>query len=412
MVDAGTIAQSCQRVQRDDAVTSPAVIAMTVMPQAGAVMADLRTADGAALDDYEAFCREAVHGPAQHPLWVRAWVEEVNPDALIVTASRDGIPLFKLALEVVEKGACRIARFVGGNHANGNFAAAARHGCEPVTPEAAGAILAALRAGRPDIDLVYLSRQNPHFDGLANPLSGLAAMRSPNISLAARLDGGFEALLERNGRRRKLRHYKKRLAKFRQSGGFRLIEAATPQDVSALLDAFFVLKAERLRKMGIADVFAGDEMQAFFRRLFASSLEAAPAPFVLHGLEVGGKVIAVNGLSVTDHSLVSEFSGIDDSDPGASPGYFLNYNTIRWACRLEKQLYDFSVGDEPYKRSWADVETWQFETLLPLTAKGHALAFYEKARATAVRRIKSNDRLWDLIKKLRGKLAGAQPGTD
>lgn len=367
---------------------------------------EVRAADAAALADYAAFCGRAVHGPAQHPLWVRSWVEEVNADALVVTASRDGAPLLMLVLEVVARGPFRIARFVGGSHANGNFAAMARDGGEALARDAGKVLAAALRAARPDLDLVLLSRQTPHINGVANPLSPLATMTSPNIALAARLDGGFEALLERSGRRRKVRHYKKRLARFRQSGGFRLIEAATPREVSTLIEAFFVLKGERLRKMGIANVFGGDAMEAFFRRLFAAALETTPAPFALHGLEVNGKVVAVNGLSVTDHSFVLEFSGIDDSDPSTSPGYFLNYNTIEWACRLDRQLFDFSVGDEPYKRSWADAETWQFETLLPLTGKGRALALYERGRAGAVRRLKANGRLWELAKKLRGRLAG------
>lgn len=399
MVDAGALARPFQPLERHDGIVR----------SDEALAVEVRAADADALADYAAFCRRAVHGPAQHPLWVGAWVEEVNADALVVTASRDGAPLFMLALEVVAKGPFRIARFIGGNHANGNFAAMARDGGEAPAQGAGKAIVAALRAARPDLDLVLLSRQNPHFDGLPNPLSRLATMTSPNISLAARLDGGFEALLERSGRRRKVRHYKKRLARFRQGGGFRLIEAATPQEVSTLIDAFFVLKGERLRKMGIANVFDGDAMEAFFRKLFASALDTAPAPFVLHGLEANGKVVAVNGLSVTDHGFVFEFSGIDDSDPATSPGYFLNYNTIEWACRLDKRLFDFSVGDEPYKRSWADVETWQFETLLPLTARGRVLALYERGRAGAVRRLKANDRLWELAKKLRGRLAGEQP---
>ena len=399
MVDAGALAGPSGPPRRQDGLAR----------RDEAVTVEVRAADAAALADYAAFCRQAVHGPAQHPLWVRAWVEEVNADVLVVTARRDGAPLFMLALEVVAKGPFRVARFVGGSHANGNFAAMAREEPDVAAHDAGRAIAAALRAARPDLDLMLLSRQNPHFDGIANPLSRLATMTSPNISLAARLDGGFEALLGRSGRSRKLRHYKKRLARFRQGGGFRLIEAATAQEVSTLLDAFFVLKGERLRKAGIANVFAGDDIEAFFRKLFAAALEATPVPFVLHGLEAGGKVVAVNGLSVTDHSFVSEFGGIDDSDPGASPGYFLNHNTVEWACRLDKKLFDFSVGDEPYKRSWADVETWQFETLLPLTMGGRALSLYERGRAVAVRRLKANDRLWDLARKLRLRLAGRRP---
>lgn len=378
-------------------------------PMAAAVAAiEVEAADAPALAGYEAFCRGGLLGPAQHPVWVRAWIEAMKVDAIIVTVRREGRPLVKLALEVVQKGPFRIARFTGGSHANGNFAALAAGAQVSLTRAETAALAAALRKARPDIDLVHLSRQNPHFDGVANPLAGLATTTSPNVSLAARLDGGFEALLDRAGRKRKVKHYKKQLSKFRQDGGFRLIEPRTPQDVERLLDAFFALKGERLRKMGIADIFLDENLRAFFRALALTSLETEPAPFMLHGLEVGGRIIAVNGLSVTGHSLVYEFSGIDDSDPTTSPGYFLNYNSIDKACGLGKTLYDFSVGDERFKRSWADVETWQFETLLPLGARGRLLALYERGRACAVRTIKSNDRLWQMVKALRARLGGGQ----
>lgn len=368
---------------------------------------EVEAAGEAALAEYEAFCRAGVHGPAQHPVWVRAWIEATEADVLVVTVRRGGLPAFKLALEIVARGPFRIARFVGGSHANGNFAALAPGMAAAASRTEGKALAAALRRVRPDVDLLFLSRQNPDFHGVGNPLAGLATMESPNLSLAARLDGGFEALLERAGRRRKLRHYKQRLSRFRQSGGFQLIEAGTAQEVERLLDAFFVMKGERLRRMGIANVFMAPELQTFFRTLFLAALEIAPTPFVLHGLEVGGRIVAVNGLSVTGHSLVWEFGGIDDSDPAASPGYFLNHHSIEWACRLGKDIYDFSVGDEPFKRSWADVETRQFETLVPLGVRGHGLALYERGRAAAVRRVKSNPRLWEMARRLRGRLGGA-----
>ena len=396
MVDVGAVSPSLPRARHDSRAA----------PMEGAAAITVQAADEAALADYEAFCRDAVHGPAQHPVWVRSWIAATKADAIIVTVHDRGRPVLKLALEVAAKGPFRIARFVGGSHANGNFAALARDAAMPVPPIGEKALAGALRKARPDIDLVFLSRQNPRFLAVENPLSALATMTSPNVSLAVRLSGGFEALLDRSNRKRKVKHYKKQISKFRQAGGFRLIEAGTPQEVERLLETFFVLKSERLRKMGIANVFVSPEMQAFFRSLFLGALETEDTPFVLHGLEVGGRVIAVNGLSVTDHSFVYEFSGIDDGNPTTSPGYFLNYSSIEWACRLDKKLYDFSVGDERFKRSWSDVETWQFETLVPLNLKGRSLALYERGRAGAVRRIKANPRLWAAVKKLRARLGG------
>ena len=93
---------------------------------------------------------------------------------------------------------------------------------------------------------------------------------------------------------------------------------------------------------------------------------------------------------------------------GAVPRLLLRLPCIEDACNHGKAIYDFSVGDEPYKRSWCDVETWQFDTLLPLTAKGRAAWALATARAHAVRLVKSNAALWSLVKQLRTKVAGTK----
>lgn len=374
----------------------------------GKTRMDVAQADETALADYEAFCRDGVHGPCQHPVWVRAWVAETGADAVIVTVRRDGVPVLKLALEVVAKGPFRIARFAGGNHANGNFAAVANGVATPLSHADGAGIAAALRKARPDIDLVLLSRQNPHFEGVENALSGLATMQSPNVSLAVDLDGGFEAVLARHNAPRKRKKFKYQFNRFKQAGGHALIEARTPDEVERLISTFFELKGKSLLSKGIADAFAPAEIRAFFRALFRDALAEREPPFLLHGVEVGGRIVAINGLSVTKESVICEFGTYCSADPKSSPGYFIDHTNIQQACERGKKIYDFSVGDEDYKRSWCDIETWQFETLLPLSVKGHALSLYERARATVVHAVKSNHALWAFAKRLRARLAGSK----
>lgn len=361
-------------------------------------------ADEAALGDYAEFCRNAVHGPCQHPVWVRGWIAATGADALIVTLRQGGRPVLKLALEVVRKGPLRIARFIGGNHANGNFAAMDRDAPSPTIDRAA--LVAALRKARPGIDLVLLSRQNPSFEGFDNPLGALATMQSPNISLAVDLAGGFEAVLVRQNAPRKRKKLKYQLGRFKHAGGYRLIEARTPQEVELLIEKFFDLKGASLRSKGITDAFAPTEIRDFFRTLFRDALDEDEPPFLLHAVEVGGEIAAINGLSITRETVICEFGTYSDADPKASPGFFIDYTNIEQACEQGKAVYDFSVGDEDYKRSWCDIEIWQFETLLPLRASGHALALYERARAAGVHRLKSNHALWALAKRVRARFGG------
>ena len=68
--------------------------------------------------------------------------------------------------------------------------------------------------------------------------------------------------------------------------------------------------------------------------------------------------------------------------------------------------WSFSVGDEPYKRLWCDIETQHFEVLVPLTLKGRALALVLQQGARLKAFIKNSPTIWKLTKMLRRKAAG------
>jgi CelD/BcsL family acetyltransferase involved in cellulose biosynthesis len=165
--------------------------------------------------------------------------------------------------------------------------------------------------------------------------------------------------------------------------------------------------------MGIANVFGEPEVRAFFRALFGEALSDDKPSFVLHGLEVAGKLRAVTGSSRSGKRLICEFGAIADDDLAhASPGDFLFFDNIEEACGSGFDVYDFSVGDEPYKRLWCDIETQHFEVLIPLTVKGRALVFVLRQSARLKAFVKNSPTIWKLTKMLRRKTAGqAAPAT-
>lgn len=397
MVDVGAVARNARQARADAAQGLPL----------DGFQVDVRPADDVALAEYDMFCRGAAHAQAQHPMWIRTWIMSTGADALIVTLHRDGRPLLMLALEVVRKGPFRMASFMGGPHANGNFVSYARTGPRQLTAQDFSAIRTAISRSRPDIDLICLERQLPDFNGLANPFAAVATMRSANISLATDLAGGMDAMLGRMNGKRKRKKFRYNLNKFEAAGGYRWIEATTPAEIELLIAAFYRLKSVRFRRRGIPDAFGTKEVQTFFRQLFQDAQAINPAPFVLHGLEVGGEIVGINGYSVTGHSLICEFSAIADTDPTLSPGYFLHYVGMEKACERGKAIYDFSVGDDDNKRSWCDIETQLFDVLWPLNVKGRLAVAMQVARARTISAVKSNKRLWALGKALRTKIAGS-----
>jgi CelD/BcsL family acetyltransferase involved in cellulose biosynthesis len=268
-------------------------------------------------------------------------------------------------------------------------------------------MLAAIAKARPDIDLIALERLLPDLDGVANPLASFPHFPSPNLSLAVDLAGGFDDLLSRASGKRKRKKHRSQTRKFEAVGKHRRIEARTADEVNRLLDAFFEMKEFRFRKVGIANVFGDSEVRAFFRALFAGALAEENPSFVLHGLEVADKLRAITGSSRSGKRLICEFGAIAEDGLGhTSPGDFLFFDNIQEACETGFAVYDFSVGDEPYKRLWCDIETRHFEVLIPLTLKGRPLALFLRQGARLKAFVKNSPTVWKLTKMLRRKAAG------
>ena len=96
----------------------------------------------------------------------------------------------------------------------------------------------------------------------------------------------------------------------------------------------------------------------------------------------------------------------------ASPGEFLFYENIREACEQGFDIYDFSVGDEHYKRLWCNIETRHFDIAVPVSAKGRLLAAGLSGMTAAKRFVKQNRVIWALVKRLRKQAAAPATSED
>ncbi len=368
--------------------------------------------DAANIARYCAFAAARPCAPHQSPLFLTSWQEATGAEIVLAELSTGGRTVAMLPLEIATSAICRTACFPGHTHANGNQPPADG---DLDGPAMLAALAAALRRERPDIDMLALERLAPSLAGHANPLFAAMDGASPNVALSLRLDGGFDAVLERSSGKRKRKKYRSQLRKFEAAGGWRIVRGDTPEAVDRLLTAFLAMKADRFAQSGIANVFAEPGCASFMQSLYAGALAQPRPAFVLQGLEVGGTLRAVTGASVLADRIICDVSAIAGDELAAtSPGDFLFFEMIREACEAGKAVFDFSVGDEYYKRLWCDAETWQGDVYTPLTARGTAVATVSRSIAAMKRAVKSSPLLWSLAKRLRRSAAGrdAAPAGD
>ncbi|RFC65574.1 MULTISPECIES: GNAT family N-acetyltransferase [Mesorhizobium] len=356
---------------------------------------------------YERASMHAIFAPAQSPEWIEAWAKSGTDIIIARVHAAQGQCVLALALEVVRTSSMCIARYVGHRHANGNFPLSSYESIDRIEPGLLDALLESISTARPDIDLVSLERMSHSRAGKANPFLALNHQQSANIALAADLTDGFDALVARTGGSSKWKKHRRQVRKFSESGEVRMIYASTAVEVDRLLTSFFEMKAERFAALGIDDPFAPMSVRAAFRNLFSEALSGQVRLFTLEGLEIGGKLRAVSGHSHDGARLVCEFCAFaNDELSNYSPGSYLFFEVIKKAAENDYRLYDFSVGDEPYKRQWCDAEIKQFDVVVPLTLRGRIAAAGLRAGSSAKRWLKSQPHIWQQAKRLRQIVKG------
>ncbi|PYE87157.1 GNAT family N-acetyltransferase [Phyllobacterium leguminum] len=347
-----------------------------------------------------------VSGLPQSTTFVRNWQAHVNADCFIAALYDGGRPILMLPLEVVKSRLGRLARFPGGTHANGNFPILARAYADGIGVDDIRALMRAIHAARPDIDGLLLTRQLGSLNGMANPLHHLKTALNPNPVLSASLSSGFDAVLERSNAKRKRKKHRQHTRRYEDAGGYRIVTADTSEEAQALLNRFFVIKAERFAKGGIDNVFSEPGVRDFFHALFGESTGRTPRTFEAKGLEVGGIIRAVIGKSYWVGDLTVEFGGIADDDlVSASPGEYLFFEDIAQSCVDGVSVYSFGIGDEPYKRDWCDIEQPLYDSVIGFTVKGGTYAAVYRARNAIAMAVKRNAWAWRLAKKLRARVS-------
>jgi CelD/BcsL family acetyltransferase involved in cellulose biosynthesis len=100
------------------------------------------------------------------------------------------------------------------------------------------------------------------------------------------------------------------------------------------------------------------------------------------------------------YSLVLS-SYVDSELSRFGPGRTHLHELLRYAISNGYRLFDFTVGDEPYKRDWSDQEMKLYDYLAAVTFRGGLLVSSVKAFRRIKRFIKTTPLLWHVYSTMR-----------
>jgi CelD/BcsL family acetyltransferase involved in cellulose biosynthesis len=340
--------------------------------------------------------------------WCRAWVAAHGHELLIVTGSIGEQIFFMLPLEIVTERFGKAARPPGGRFNNINTGIFAQQLAAPGFNELRQfkSSVAGVLGGK--ADLLVLDQVPLEWKGVTHPLSPFASVENQNRSFQLPLLGTMDATIAQLNAKTRRKKFRTQVRRLEALGGFEHVVPTNIEEQHLLLDRFFVQKGARLQAFGLPDVFQPAETRDFLHRLLDMPQQGIDAPLKMQAIRLKGEheghIAAITGMSRKGSHVLCQFSSIDESIAAeASPGELLFWLAIERSIAEGATLFDFGIGDQPYKRSWCSQETVQHDIVLPLSAKGRLLAPLLVAETRLKAALKKNPQLYALAQRWRAR---------
>ncbi|MBX5009996.1 GNAT family N-acetyltransferase [Rhizobium lentis] len=362
-------------------------------------------------DDWRALEADDLQSLHQSYDWCAAWVNAFQRPLAILKGTYAGETAFILPIEIVKSRGLAVAKFMAADHSNINTGLFSGNFAESGGSIDAGKFARQLQhALKGRADLLLLQNIPLEWRGRQTPLTGLPMVQNQNHAYQLPLLPVFEETLKQlnaKSRRKKFRVQSKRLE---AAGGVEYVIPPTSEEQHRLLDIFFRLKGIRFAKLGLPDVFADRETQAFLHGLIDKRDDTKQYfGLQMHALRLKGenedRIASISGISRKGDHVICQFGAIDeDLAPDTSPGEFLYWQTISGLHGKGVALFDFGLGDQTYKRSWAPVETAHYDVVLPVSPFGLVAGAAHRIVTRGKAHIKARPKLYKFAQGIRARI--------
>jgi CelD/BcsL family acetyltransferase involved in cellulose biosynthesis len=351
----------------------------------------------------------ALATPYQRYDWILSWQTHIGArngitPFLVIGREFDGTPLFLWPLGARRVGPITIAGFLGGKHTNFNLALWRRDLAATISLAEINRILRLLKISS-RLDLLVLTNQPKSWDGVPNPFLKLTHQASPSHGLRGRLASDFEALLRERLDRTARRKWRQKQAALAAHGPVRFWRVENVTEVRQVLDAFFTQKAQRMRELGLADIFSAPGTRDFIEAVATERLSQACPAIELYACTVGDEIVATYGGVVGGGRFCGVFNSMIRGELARkSPGQLLMINLVRMCCQRGLTQFDLGVGEARFKRLFCTELEPLFDTFRPLSARGALAALGYRLGYHLKGRIKSSPAIWDAVTALRRRV--------
>jgi CelD/BcsL family acetyltransferase involved in cellulose biosynthesis len=249
-------------------------------------------------------------------------------------------------------------------------------------------------------DLIDLEKMPDAIGEQPNPFCALGVTPHVNNAYLTALAGDWEtyyAAKRSSTTRRSDRKKQRRLAEL---GEVRFATAAGRDEITRTLDALIEEKTSSYAKLGVDNMFDRPGYRDFFLDL-ATGPQSARLTH-LSRIDVGNETAAANFGLVFRGTYIYLLAGYNDGDLGRfGPGSLQLLEMFQYAFERGLKVFDFTIGDEPYKRDWYDVEMRLYDHASAATLRGWMVVMPARAMRLVKRFVRQNPAIWSIVRKAR-----------
>lgn len=364
-------------------------------------------------EEWLGFEQNAINSLFQSYHWLSRWQRHMAAGTqetpfIVMGRNARGQLLFILPLARRKAYGLTILQWFGQSHANYNMGLFAPDFLSNLTHEDIHLIVNMIAAEASDCALMDLQKQPLHWQGYTNPFTHFPYQPSVNSSYNIALGDDFDGLYEQSFSARSRSTLRRKEKKLNAQNDMTVGWSEGPGARADMLNKYLEQKALQFNELGIEDIFAPKDMQAFYHALAAGE-PGGERPFQLdfYALEAQGELAATfNGICYKDRFYMIISSSTLGELKRWSPGLVLMRHQIQSCIERGMRDYDLGTGAADHKDSWANGTIELMDQFMPLKIRGGPAATALVLKTIAKRGVKNNPKLWTFTKRLRQKIKG------
>ena len=366
-------------------------------------------------DDWVAFQQHADCTVFQSYEWLATWqacigsLADVRPAIVIARDDRNDV-VFIFPLAVERRGSIRELTWLGAKLNDYNaplLSSTFSSAFDQSSFDRLWLDVLALLQQDPELqfDIVRLEKMPRHVGRQDNPFVRLQTSLNPSGAYRTQLGDDWETFYAEkrsSTTRRRDRTKRKKLAEI---GDVSFVTASSA-DINQTLPALFAQKSAAFARMGVPDIFARPGYRDFFETLAAS--ETTKHIVHVSRLDVGDTPAAINLGLVFQGTYYHVLASYGDGEASKfGPGAAHLRDLMSYAIDRDCAIFDFTIGDEPYKREWSDTELQLYDHVSYARLTGLPTVMIDRLASAAKRFVKQTPVLWAMATRLR-TLVGAR----